>query len=65
MAEAIFTGKFLKPAEVFAVQHFDATDLNRLTPNVIFWIAAVVIVGLAIHFLVSSLPDLLRGGKPQ
>lgn len=65
MAEAVFTGKFLKPVEAFAVQHFDAIDLNRLTPNILFWIGAVVVVILAIHFLVSTLPDLLRRENPQ
>jgi cytochrome b subunit of formate dehydrogenase len=60
MAEATFTGKFQKPAEAFAVQHLDPIDLNRLASDVLFWIVVVVAVGLAVHFLFSSLPDLFR-----
>jgi Ni/Fe-hydrogenase 1 B-type cytochrome subunit len=62
MGEAIFTGKFLKPAEVFAVQHLDPTHLHRLAPEVFYWIVVIVAVGLAIHFIVASLPGLLRKG---
>lgn len=65
MAEAVFTGKFQKPTEAFAVQRLDPTDLNRLTSDVFFWFVVVVVVGLAIHFVLQSLPDLLRREKPQ
>lgn len=60
MAEVVFTGKFQKPAEAFAVQHLDPTDLNRLASDVLFWIVVIVAAGLAIHFLFSSLPGLFR-----
>lgn len=65
MAEAVFTGKFQTPAEAFTVQRLDPTELNRLSSDVFFWFVAAVVVGLAIHFVLQSLPDLLRREKPQ
>ncbi|MBM3580958.1 MAG: hypothetical protein FJX37_03225 [Alphaproteobacteria bacterium] len=65
MAEAIFNGKFQKPTEAFAVQHLDPTELNRLTSDVFLWFAVAVVAGLAVHFVLQSLPDLLRREKSQ
>ncbi len=65
MAEAVFTGKFQKPTEAFAVQRLDPIELNRFSSDVFFWFVAVVVVGLAIHFILQSLPDLLRREKPR
>ena len=59
MDEAIFTGKFLKPAEVFAVQHLDPTHLHRLAPDLFYWVVALGVAGLAIHFVLQALPGVL------
>lgn len=60
MAEEVFNGKFQKPTEAFTLQRLDPIELNRFSSDVFFWFVAIVIVGLAIHFLLQSLPDLLR-----
>lgn len=60
MSETVFTGKFQKPTETFSVQHLDGTDLNRVSEDVLFWIVVAAAAGLALHFLVSTLPGLLR-----
>jgi hypothetical protein len=51
-----FTGKFIKPTEAFAVQHFDQADLNRLAPEILIGIVVLAIIGLLVHFVVSTLP---------
>ena len=60
MSEAIFTGKFLKPVEAFALQPLDHTDLNRLGSDFFLWIIVLAGVALAIHFLLQRYPDLIR-----
>jgi hypothetical protein len=63
--DPVFTGKFLKPLESFALQYFDATHLYRLSSDVLFWIVAITVVGLAIHFLASSVSALRRSRQAQ
>lgn len=63
MAEEVFNGKFQKPTEAFVVQRLDPIELNRFSFDVFFWFVAVVVIGLAIHFVLQSLPDLLRREK--
>ncbi len=60
MSEPVFSGKFLKPAETFVVQHFDHVDLNRLAFDLFFWTVVIVAALLAIHFVLVALPDLRR-----
>jgi len=60
MSEAVFTGKFLKPVEAFALQPLNHTDLNRLGLEVFLGIIVLAGIALAIHFLLQRYPDLFR-----
>jgi hypothetical protein len=64
MDPGTFSGKFLKPAESFAVQHLDPSELNRIPLEIFLGIVALAILGLAVHFVVSTLP-LLRKEKDR
>lgn len=65
MSEVVFTGKFQTPNESFAVQQFNAVDLNRVTAEVLFWVVIVAVAAFVLHFLFASLPGLLRGERSQ
>lgn len=60
MSEAIFTGKFLKPVEAFALQPLDHTDLNRLGLEVFLGIIVLAGIALVIHFVLQRFPNLIR-----
>lgn len=60
ISDGVFTGKFLRPTEAFALQQFNHTDLNRLGSDFFLWIIVLAGVALAIHFLLQRYPDLFR-----
>ena len=51
MLDVVFTGNFLKPVEAFVRQNFDASDLNRLSPDVLYWAIGITLVGLFVHLV--------------
>ena len=63
VAGEVFNGKFQKTTEAFVVQRLDPVELNRFSFDMFFWLAAAVVVGLAIHFVLQALPDLMRREK--
>jgi hypothetical protein len=60
MDPGTFSGKFLKPAESFAVQYLDPFNLNRIPLEIFLGVVVLAILGLAVHFLLSTLPALRK-----
>lgn len=64
MIDVEFTGTFLKPVEAFVRQSFDASELNRLPPEFLYWTIGITALALVVHLIVQGAP-LLRGRKER
>jgi hypothetical protein len=60
MDDPVFTGKFLQPAEAFSLQNLDPTHLYRLPNNLLFWLLVFTVLGLMVHFALSSVSGLRK-----